>query len=136
MNKVILIGRLGSDAELRNTNGGTSVATFSVATSEKWKDKNGDSQERTEWSKCVLWGKAADGLAQYLTKGKQVGLTGKLQTRQWEDKEGTTRYVTEIVVDHVELLGSKGEGSSGGGGGRRERQEPGFADDDLDAIPF
>lgn len=135
MNKVMLIGRLGGDAELRNTNGGNSVASFSLATSEKWRDKQGEMQERTEWHKCVLWGKAADTLTQYLTKGKQVYVEGKSQTRQWQDKDGAIRYVTEVIVQQVELLGSKGEGGGGGGGGKRE-PAPGYGDYDEDSIPF
>lgn len=123
VNKVILIGNLGRDAELRYTHGGSAVATFSLATTERWKDKAGAAQERTEWHKVVLWGKQAEGVSEYLTKGKQVYLEGKLQTRQWDDKDGNKRSTTEVRVDQLVLLGS-----AGGGGGQRRASR-----DDADA---
>lgn len=104
LNAVMVIGNLGRDAELRYTPSGAAVATFNLATKEVWNDKSGNRQERTEWHRCVLWGRPAQSLAEYLTKGKQVYVSGKLQTRSWEDKEHVTRYTTEIRVDKVVLL--------------------------------
>lgn len=123
-NRVILCGRLGRDAELRYTQGGDSVATLNLATSERWKNKSGETQERTEWSRVVIWGKSAETLSEYLTKGKQVLVEGKLQTRQWSDKDGNKRYTTEVRADRVVLLGSAGNGS----GRRREEQAGGHED--------
>jgi len=111
VNKVILVGNLGRDAELRYTPGGAAVATINMATTEVWNDKGGQRQEKTEWHRVVLWGKTAESLTEYLTKGKQVYVEGRLQTRQWDDKDGNKRYTTEIRGDRIVLLG-------GGGGGR------------------
>jgi single-strand DNA-binding protein len=110
VNKVILVGNLGRDAELRYTPAGAAVATLNMATTEVWNDKNGQRQEKTEWHRVVLWGKPAESLTEYLTKGKQIYVEGRLQTRQWDDKDGNKRYTTEIRGDRVVLLG--------GGGGR------------------
>jgi single-strand DNA-binding protein len=112
VNKVILVGNLGRDAELRYTPGGAAVATLNMATTEVWNDKAGQRQEKTEWHRVVLWGKSAESLAEYLTKGKQIYVEGRLQTRQWDDKDGNKRYTTEIRGDRIVLLGG------GGGGGR------------------
>ena len=112
VNKVILVGNLGRDAELRYTPGGAAVATLNLATTEVWNDKNQQRQEKTEWHRVVLWGKQAESLQEYLTKGKQIYVEGRLQTRQWDDKDGNKRYTTEIKADRVTLLGG------GGGGGR------------------
>jgi len=114
VNKVILVGNLGRDAELRYTPGGAPVATLNLATTEVWNDKGGQKQEKTEWHRVVLWGKSAESLNEYLVKGKQIYVEGRLQTRQWDDKDGNKRYTTEIRGDRVVLLGSAG----GGGGGR------------------
>src|SRR4051794_23193510 len=110
VNKVILVGNLGRDAELRYTPGGAAVATLNMATTEVWNDKSGQKQEKTEWHRVVLWGKSAETLSEYLTKGKQIYVEGRLQTRQWDDKDGNKRYTTEIRGDRIVLL-------SGGGGG-------------------
>src|SRR5256885_11689321 len=110
VNKVILVGNLGRDAELRYTPGGAAVATLNMATTEVWNDKAGQRQEKTEWHRVVLWGKSAESLSEYLTKGKQIYVEGRLQTRQWDDKDGNKRYTTEIRGDRIVLL-------SGGGGG-------------------
>jgi single-strand DNA-binding protein len=115
VNKVILVGNLGRDAELRYTPGGAAVATLNMATTEVWNDKSGQRQEKTEWHRVVLWGKTAESLNEYLTKGKQIYVEGRLQTRQWDDKDGNKRYTTEIRGDRVVLLG--GGGGRGGGGG-------------------
>jgi single-strand DNA-binding protein len=104
VNKVFLIGNLGRDAELRYTPGGAAVATISIATTEVWNDKAGQRQEKTEWHRVVLWGKSAESLTEYLTKGKQIYVEGRLQTRQWDDKDGNKRYTTEIRADRVTLL--------------------------------
>jgi single-strand DNA-binding protein len=116
VNKVILVGNLGRDAELRYTPGGAAVATLNMATTEVWNDKAGQRQEKTEWHRVVLWGKSAESLSEYLTKGKQIYIEGRLQTRQWDDKDGNKRYTTEIRADRVVLLGG-GSGGRGGGGG-------------------
>jgi single-strand DNA-binding protein len=96
VNKVILVGNLGRDAELRYTPGGAPVATLSLATTEVWNDKGGQRQEKTEWHRIVLWGKTAESLSEYLVKGKQIYIEGRLQTRKWDDKEGKTNYTTEV----------------------------------------
>ena len=105
VNKVILVGNLGRDAELRYTPGGSPVATINLATTEIWNDKAGQRQEKTEWHRVVLWGKTAESLNEYLTKGKQIYVEGRLQTRQWDDKDGNKRYTTEIRGDRIVLLG-------------------------------
>jgi single-strand DNA-binding protein len=120
VNKVILVGNLGRDAELRYTPGGAAVATINMATTEVWNDKGGQRQEKTEWHRVVLWGKQAESLSEYLTKGKQIYIEGRLQTRQWDDKDGNKRYTTEIRADRVTLLGGGGGARSAGaarGGG-------------------
>ena len=114
VNKVILVGNLGRDAELRYTPGGAAVATLNMATTEVWTDKGGQKQEKTEWHRVVFWGKVAESLTEYLTKGKQVYIEGRLETRQWNDKDGNKRYTTEIKGDKIVLLG--GGGGRGGGG--------------------
>jgi single-strand DNA-binding protein len=116
VNKVILVGNLGRDAELRYTPGGAAVATLNMATTEVWNDKAGARQEKTEWHRIVLWGKTAESLNEYLTKGKQIYVEGRLQTRQWDDKDGNKRYTTEIRGDRVVLLGGGGGGGQRGGG--------------------
>jgi single-strand DNA-binding protein len=108
LNKVMIIGRLGQDVELKYTPAGQAIANFSVATTEKWKDKSGQQQERTEWHRIVVWGKLAELCNQYLKKGRQTFLEGTLQTRSW-DKDGETRYTTEIVAKTVQFLGDRGE---------------------------
>ncbi|MCM3880675.1 MAG: single-stranded DNA-binding protein [Vicinamibacterales bacterium] len=144
VNKVILVGNLGRDAELRYTPGGAAVATLNLATTEVFKDREGQRKEDTQWHRVILWGKTAESLQEYLTKGKQIYVEGKLQTRKWKDKDGNDKYTTEVRGDRVVLLsgggGARGEG--GGGGGRAvddpaHQAEPGgsveLTDDD---IPF
>jgi single-strand DNA-binding protein len=117
VNKVILIGNLGSDPEVRYTPDGVPVANFNLATSESWNDRNtGERQERTEWHRLVLWRKLAEIAGQYLKKGAKIYVEGKLQTRSWDDQSGQKRYTTEIVVNDMQMLDSRGEG--GGSGGR------------------
>lgn len=140
LNKVMLIGNLGKDPEVRYTASGQAVASFSLATSEKFKGKSGEWEERTEWHNITLWGKLAEIAGEYLSKGKTVYIEGRLQTRKWQDKSGNDRYTTDIVGDKMQMLSAKGERrggetssapAAGGGGGGYE--EPPFQDDD---IPF
>lgn len=108
-NKAIISGRLGADPEIRHTRGGSSVANFSVATSERFKDSQGEPRERTEWHKIVAWGKLAELCQKYLTKGRRVLVEGKLQTRKWEDRDGNTRHTTEIHAREVIFMDSARE---------------------------
>ncbi|MBS2025915.1 MAG: single-stranded DNA-binding protein, partial [Deltaproteobacteria bacterium] len=117
VNKVILIGNLGKDPEVRYTPGGQAVANFNIATNETWNDKSGQKQERTEWHRIVAWGKTAELCGQYLSKGRQVYIEGQLQTREWNNKEGVKQYTTEVVAKQVTFL-QGGERGSGGGGAR------------------
>jgi single-strand DNA-binding protein len=112
VNKVILVGRLGKDPELRYTPSGTAVATFSLATDESFKDRNGDKQQRTEWHNIVIWRQLAEICGKYLHKGKQIYLEGKIQTRSY-DRDGNKRYITEIVADQMQMLGSRGDSAAG-----------------------
>ena len=145
VNKVILLGRLGRDIELRYTPGGEAVGNCTMATSETWKDKNsGERKEKTEWHRLVIWGRRAEGLQEYLRKGTQVYVEGRLQTRQWDDKDGNKRSTTEIKVDSLEFVGGRG-GAEGGSResfpGQKPNEEsntesspaPELSDDD---IPF
>jgi single-strand DNA-binding protein len=115
INKVILIGNLGIDPELRFTQSGTPVASFRIATSERWKDKEGNQQEQTEWHNIVAWGRLGELCNEYLNKGSKVYIEGKLKTRKWQDQNGNDRYTTDIVARDVQFLTPRGE--SGGGGG-------------------
>lgn len=148
INKVILIGRLGADPEVKSISNGKNVATLNIATSEQWTDQNGQKQEKTEWHRIVAWGRLADLCGKYLSKGRQVYLEGRLQTRSWEDQQGNKRYTTEIVANTVQFLGG-GERSqnndysqnatpaSNQGGGNQFQDfgpEPSFDADDE--IPF
>jgi len=117
VNKVMLVGNLGRDPETRYTGGGQAVANFSVATSETYKDKNGERQKRTEWHKIVVWGKLAEIAQQYLKKGSLVFIEGRIQSREWQDKEGQKRTSFEIVASNFRMLGSRAEGAAAGGGG-------------------
>jgi single-strand DNA-binding protein len=119
VNKVIIVGRLGGDPEVRYTANSQAVARLSVATSENWTDKQGQKQERTEWHRVVVWGKMAEVCGQHLTKGRQVYVEGRLQTRSWDDKtSGQKKYSTEIVANTVQFLGS-GAGAGAGAGASR-----------------
>ena len=117
VNKVILVGRLGRDPETRYTGGGQAVANFSVATDESYKDKNGERQKRTEWHKIVVWGKQAEIAQQYLKKGSLIFIEGRIQSREWQDKEGQKRTSFEIVANNFRMLGGRAEGAAAGGGG-------------------
>ena len=138
LNKVFLIGNLGRDAEQRHTSSGTAVSNFSLATTDMWTDKSGQRQERTEWHRVVVWDRQAESLQPYLTKGKQICVEGRLQTREWNDRDGNKRNTTEIRADRITLLG--GRGGSDGSPGRRdaatgegESAPPELTEDD---IPF
>jgi single-strand DNA-binding protein len=134
VNKVIIIGNLGADPELRYTQGGQAVSNFRVATNEKWTDKEGKPQERTEWHRVVVWGRQAENCEKYLSKGRQVYVEGRLQTREWDDKDGNKRYTTEVVAQTVQFL-SGGTGSGGGGGGGGGGGDYGGASDSSDPGP-
>jgi single-strand DNA-binding protein len=154
VNKVILIGNLGRDPEVRSTPSGQPVASFTVATSRRWRDKNGQKQEQTEWHNIVVWGKQAEIAGQYLTKGKQVYIEGRLQTRSWDDRNtGEKKYRTEIVCDSFQMLGQRGgdfeggqpgygQGQGGYGGGRDQSSGPSYdeggygGEPEEDDIPF
>ena len=128
VNKVILIGNLGRDPELRYTQTGQAVANFTLATSDRWNDRDGNAQERTEWHRIVVWAKQAENCAQYLSKGRSVSVEGRIQTREWEDKEGNKRQTTEIVAQNVRFLGGPRGGGPGGdapGGGGPASGGPG-----------
>lgn len=116
LNKVMLIGNLGKDPEIRFTAGGQAVANFSIATTERWKGKDGNTEEKTEWHNIVVWGKLAELCREYLHKGRPVYVEGRLQTRSWDDKEGKKRYTTEVVAQTIQFLGGRGEGTGTGGG--------------------
>ncbi len=125
VNKVILIGNLGRDPELRYTQGGQAVANFSVATTEKYSSRDGTPQEHTEWHRIVVWGKQAETCAKYLAKGRSVYIEGSLRTQEWEDREGQKRRTTEINAQRVQFLGGPREGSGSAGGSAREPAPPG-----------
>jgi single-strand DNA-binding protein len=130
VNKVILVGRLGRDPETRYTGGGQAVANFSIATDETYKDRNGERQKRTEWHKIVVWGKQAEIAQQYLKKGSLLFLEGRIQSREWQDKEGQKRTSFEIVATNFRMLGGRGDGAAvgagagaGAGGGARHAED-------------
>lgn len=147
MNKVILIGHLGGDCELKYTQGGNAVANMRVAVTEKWTNKDGEKQERTEWVSLVWWGKGAEAVKPYLVKGKQIAVEGKLQTDEWEDKEGNKRYSTKVRVDSIQLLGggerndnqqrgNQGRGQQQNrGGGQQQRGNQGWSRQQRDNAP-
>ncbi|WP_420454495.1 single-stranded DNA-binding protein [Rubrivirga sp.] len=160
INKVILVGNLGADPELRYTGSGTAVCNFSVATTESYKDRDGNQVENTEWHRVVAWARLAEICGEYLSKGRQVYIEGQLQTRQWEDKDGNTKYTTEIKAREMQMLGSRDGGggssddgdsydqsprpqrqaSSNGGGNRPQKAASGPSDDYSfepdDDLPF
>jgi len=146
INKVILIGRLGKDPEIRSTPSGTSVARFSLATDEKFTDRNGEKQERTEWHNIVAWGKLAEICGQYLKKGKLVYIDGSIRTDSWDDKEtGQKKYRTEIIASTMKMLDRRGDdegGSYSGGGGYAASRKPASSSapgpemEDDEEVPF
>lgn len=141
MNKVILIGRLGNDPELKYTPNGTAQAQISLATSEKWKDSDGNQKEKTEWHRIVAWRRQAEFVGEWLKKGQLVSIEGKLQTRSWE-QDGQKKYMTEIIADNITMLGSRAEGGGGSkaGGPPKDEDAPSGSteniDDDDDDLPF
>lgn len=137
VNKVIIMGRLGADPELKTLSSGQAVANFNLATSENWVDREGQKQERTEWHRIVVWGKLAEICRQYLSKGRQVFVEGKLQTRSWEDQQGQKRYTTEIVASNIQFIGGASDRPSASptaGGAMDFSPEPSF--DSSEEIPF
>jgi len=128
VNKVILVGHLGADPDMRYTPSGQGVCELRLATSESWNDKNGQRQERTEWHRIVVWGKRAEVCSKYLAKGRQVFVEGRIQTRTYDDKDGNKRYITEIIANDVQFLGG---GKEGGGGGGRGEGPPAPAEGDM-----
>lgn len=123
VNKVILVGNLGNDPEVRYMPNGNAVANLSIATSESWKDQQGQPQERTEWHKVTMYRRLAEIAGEYLKKGSQIYLEGKLQTRKWQDQSGNDRYTTEVIADQMQMLGGRNEGGNMGGGGGYQRQQ-------------
>ena len=141
VNKVILIGNLGADPEVKYTPSGVAVANISLATSESWTDRNGERQERTEWHRLVLWRKVAEIAGQYLKKGSKIYVEGRLQTRSWDDQSGQKRYTTEIDVRDMQMLDSRGEAADAGGRmsgdpGPAAAQPPPAGGDEDDDLPF
>lgn len=139
MNRVILIGNLGADAELKYTNSGQPVLSMRLATSEKWQGKDGQQQERTDWHSLTLWGKRAEALAKYLTKGSRIAIQGRIQYREYEDRNGNKRWSTDINVDDVELLGGRDGGQRYGGGRAAAPNDWGPSsgpDDFAEDVPF
>src|ERR1700742_615180 len=135
VNKVILVGRLGRDPETRYTGGGQAVANFSIATDETYKDKNGERQKRTEWHKIVVWGKQAEIAQQYLKKGSLIFIEGRIQSREWQDKEGQKRTSFEIVATNFRMLGGRADGAAAGAGGGSHRGGSGGGDFDDQSGP-
>ena len=155
VNKVILVGNLGADPEVRYMPSGDAITNIRLATTDSWKDKNGEKQEKTEWHRVAFFGKLAEIAGEYLKKGSQVYVEGRLQTRKWQDKDGQDRYTTEIVADRMQMLGGRGAGggssfevqdrpassgggapSGGAGGGSKPAKKGGDFDDFEDDIPF
>ncbi|MGO8856405.1 MAG: single-stranded DNA-binding protein [Steroidobacteraceae bacterium] len=136
VNKVILVGNLGADPETRSMPSGMTVTNIRIATSESWKDKaSGAQQERTEWHSIALFGRLGEIAAEYLRKGSQVFVEGKLRTRKWQDKQGNDRFTTEIVADNMQMLGGRGGGAGGMSGGERAAAASATPRDDYDQAP-
>jgi single-strand DNA-binding protein len=136
VNKVILVGNLGADPETRSMPSGMTVTNIRIATSESWKDKaSGAQQERTEWHSIALFGRLGEIAAEYLRKGSQVFVEGKLRTRKWQDKQGNDRFTTEIIADNMQMLGGRGGGAGATGGGERGAAAGAPPRDDFDQSP-
>lgn len=136
VNKVILIGNLGADPELRYTPSGAAVANFNIATTEKWRDKDGNMQDRTEWHRIILWSRQAEIAKEYLRKGSSVYIEGRLQYRNYEDKDGVKRYVTEIIGQRMQLLGGRGGAPSDAGSSGPPPAPPDNLEGEDDDLPF
>jgi single-strand DNA-binding protein len=136
VNKVILIGNLGKDPDLRRTPSGSAVVSFPLATTERYADRNGEKQERTEWHNVVAWGKLAELANQYLKKGRSAYIEGRITTRSWDDRDGNKKYRTEIIANTIQFLGSGGQAGSGdsAGAGYHEPQEVAVAENVPDAV--
>ena len=134
VNKVIIVGNLGKDPELRHTPQGMAVASFPVATSESWNSKDGQKQSRTEWHRIVAWGKLGELCSKYLAKGRQAYVEGRMQTRSWEDKEGQKRYTTEVVATTVQFLG--GSAGAGAGASNFDNSGGGASNNNFNDDPF
>lgn len=132
INKVILVGNLGADPEIRYTPGGTAVATFRLATSEMWTNREGQKESRTEWHRIVAFGRLAEICGEYLSKGRQVYIEGKIQTRSWEDRDGNKRYTTEIVANTMQMLGGRDQREAPVEGPAAVEPPP----EELDDVPF
>lgn len=124
INKAIIVGNLGADPEIRYTQSGSQVATFNVATTDRWRDKEGQQQESTEWHRIVAWRKLAEICGEYLHKGSKVYIEGKIQTRKWQDQNGNDRYTTEIVAREMKMLDRRDSGSDSSGGGGQNQSYP------------
>lgn len=137
INKAILIGNLGADPEVRYTQSGTAVANFNLATNERWKGQDGQMQDHTEWHRIVAFARLGEICGEYLSKGSKVYIEGRIQTRKWEDKDGITRYTTEIVARNMQMLDSKGGGSYGGSSYEGPPMpEPRSGGDSGEEVPF
>lgn len=136
LNKATIIGNLGADPEVRYTPSGKQTSTFSVATTEKWKGKDGQVQESTEWHRVVTWSRLAEICAEYLTKGSRVYIEGRIQTRKWTDSNGVDRYTTEIIAREMKMLSSNNGGGSTSGGNDNPHEEPPAPDMSGDDVPF
>jgi single-strand DNA-binding protein len=140
INKVILVGNLGADPEIRYTQGGTPVATFNIATTENWRNKDGGKEEHTEWHRIVVWRKLAEVCGEYLNKGSKIYVEGKIRTRKWQDRDGNDRYTTEIEARDIQFLSTRGASGSGANSGGQSSDQgssygeppPGVGDD----VPF
>ena len=136
INKVILVGFLGRDPEVRYTKASQAVASFSIATTERWTGKDGNKDEKTEWHRIVAWGKLGEICGEYLSKGKQVYIEGRLQTREWEDNDGNKKQTTEIVANNMTMLGQAGSLDNGGNAGGGSQSNIGGDEFEDDDIPF
>ena len=136
VNKVILVGLLGRDPEVRYTKSSQAVASFSIATTERWTGKDGNKEEKTEWHRIVAWGKLGEICGEYLSKGKQVYIEGRLQTREWEDNDGNKKQTTEIVANNMTMLGQSGSSGNSGNAGGGSQSNSGGDDFEDDYIPF
>lgn len=146
INKVIIVGNLGNDPDVKYSQSGSAITTVSVATSESWKDKNGEQQERTEWHRVKFFGRLAEIAGEYLKKGRQVYIEGSLRTEKYTDKSGVEKYATDIIASEMQMLGGNQEGGQRGGGSggearggqqrRQAQQTDALLPDDMDSIPF
>jgi single-strand DNA-binding protein len=135
VNKVILVGNLGNDPEVRYMPNGNAVANLSLATSESWKDQQGQQQEKTEWHRVTMYRRLAEIAGEYLKKGSQIYIEGKLQTRKWQDQQGNDKYTTEVIADQLQMLGGRMEGGQNNGGGYQQRPQQNNANQGYQKMP-